>query len=92
MAYRILVSAPVPLGLIRVLNLVGLGWGLGQGALGTKGLGIMVMNMMAYPISFLSLSTLMVAYVNLVSAPVPLGLIRFLNLVVLGWVGIGFEI
>ena len=28
-AYRILVSAPVPLGLIRVLNLVGLGLGLG---------------------------------------------------------------
>ena len=37
MAYRILVSAPVPLGLSWVLNWVGLG--LGLGGLRTKGLG-----------------------------------------------------
>ena len=44
-AYRILESAPVPFGLIRVgtgLDWVGLGWtglGLGLGGLGTQGLG-----------------------------------------------------
>ena len=41
MAYMILVSAPVPLGLIGSLNLLGLGWGWvqGPGGLGPKGLG-----------------------------------------------------
>ena len=39
-AYRILVSAPVPFGLIWVSNWIGLGWtglGLGLGGLGTRG-------------------------------------------------------
>ena len=34
-AYRILVSSPVPLGLIRGFNWVGLGWGLRTKGLGT---------------------------------------------------------
>ena len=37
-AYRILVSAPVPFGLIWVFNWVGLGWDLGGGGLGRRGL------------------------------------------------------
>ena len=37
-AYRILVSAPVPMGLIRVLNWVELVWGWTWGGLKTKGL------------------------------------------------------
>ena len=36
-AYRIIVSAPVPLELIRVLNWVGQGLGSGLGGLRTKG-------------------------------------------------------
>ena len=38
-AYRILVSAPVPFGLIWVLNWVGLGWDWVWGDLGLGGLG-----------------------------------------------------
>ena len=39
-AYRILVSAPVPFGLIWVSNWVGLGWDWAKGDQGLKGLGL----------------------------------------------------